>query len=125
MSMDRFIRNYRSRLNDTPYAAVCVNLTARKPEKNEPATNPYLRKWVRRLRLTPALEAVFAGKLDYSLYAWWERHIIRFIMVLTQGPTDLDTVIDYTPWDKVDAFAQELMAFAQRQNEESRKEQVA
>ena len=32
---------------------------------------------------------MFAGKLDYQRYRFMDRNIIRFIMLVTGGPTDL------------------------------------
>ena len=48
--------------------------------------------------------AIFAGKLNYPIYNWLDRNIIRLIMRLTGGPTDPDTVMEFTDWQKVDAF---------------------
>lgn len=36
--------------------------------------------------------------------------MIRFIMWITRGPTDPSTVIEYTDWRAVDAFAREICA---------------
>jgi len=82
-----------------------VNLVARKPGKNRPETNPYLVKFLENCPWTPDLVGVFAGNLDYSRYRFFDRHIIRFIMWLTKGPTDLNTKVEYTDWDEVDRFA--------------------
>jgi menaquinone-dependent protoporphyrinogen oxidase len=34
--------------------------------------------------------------------------MIRFIMLVTGGPTDPTSVVEYTQWDKVDAFAGQI-----------------
>lgn len=36
--------------------------------------------------------------------------MIRLIMKMTDGPTDPNTVIDYTDWEKVDKLADEVAA---------------
>src|SRR5208283_838338 len=82
-----------------------VNLTARKPGKDTVEGNIYLRKSIARHRLAPALALAVAGRLDYSRYRWRDRQLIRFIMMLTGGPTDLETCVDYTPWGVVDDVA--------------------
>lgn len=107
-AVERFLKTHKNALRDKPLALASVNLTARKKEKNAPATNPYFNKWTRRHGLVPSFSAVFAGKLEYKRYAFWERHVIRFIMRLTGGPTALDAVVDFTNWDHVDVFAQTL-----------------
>ena len=72
--------------------------------------NAYLRKTIARHRLTPALAVAFAGRLDYRRYSWRDRLIIRFIMLLTGGPTDPDTEVEYTSWSAVDDFADAIAA---------------
>jgi len=64
-----------------------------------------LRRLIARHGLKPTLATAFAGKLDYPRYGFFDRHIIRFIMLLTGGPTDPTAVVEYTDWAKVDAFA--------------------
>lgn len=99
-----FIDRHRKRLEDKPSAFFSVNIVARKPEKNRPETNPYVRKFLRQVSWRPTEAAVFAGKLDYPKYGFWDRTIIRFIMWMTRGPTDSATVVEYTDWQQVDAF---------------------
>jgi menaquinone-dependent protoporphyrinogen oxidase len=92
-------------LNRKAGAFFSVNVVARKPEKNRPDTNPYVRKLLRTLAWRPDEAAVFAGKIDYPRYDWLDRLVIRFIMWLTRGPTDPTAVVEFTDWDQVDAFA--------------------
>jgi menaquinone-dependent protoporphyrinogen oxidase len=77
---------------------------ARKPEKNTPETNPYMRKFLAASAWRPKTLAVFAGRIDYKRYGFWDRQVIRFIMWLTKGPTDPDTDVEFTDWGKVEAF---------------------
>lgn len=93
-------------LDGRPSAFFSVNLVARKPEKNQPESNPYMVKLMKRLTWRPTLLAVFAGKIDYPRYDFLDRQIIRFIMWLTGGPTGARDVVDFTNWAQVDAFAQ-------------------
>jgi menaquinone-dependent protoporphyrinogen oxidase len=104
---EAFIARYASLANPPPLALASVNLTARKAGKTGADTNPYLRKLIARHRLSPAVAVAFAGRLDYARYRWSDRQLIRFIMLLTGGPTDLRTAADYTDWNAVDAFADE------------------
>ena len=102
---DRFLALYRSLHSPPPLALASVNLTARKPAKTTVAGNAYLRKVIARHRLAPAVAVAFAGRLDYRRYRRLDRWIIRFIMLLTRGPTDPNTCIEYTSWRAVDEFA--------------------
>jgi menaquinone-dependent protoporphyrinogen oxidase len=110
--MEAFIKQLKKQLAEQPLVLVSVNLTARKAGKDTPAANPYLRRWIKKHDLNPFIAAVFAGKLDYKLYKWWEKQAIRLIMKITGGPTHLTTAIDYTPWDKVEALARRVARLA-------------
>lgn len=105
-----FIRRHLEILKQRPSAFFSVNLVARKPHKNTPETNPYVKAFVKKSPWRPALLGVFAGNLDYRRYSAWDRRIIRFIMWLTKGPTDPDAQVDYTDWEAVDRFAEQLVA---------------
>jgi menaquinone-dependent protoporphyrinogen oxidase len=102
----RLIKNSQTILESKPNAFFSVNVVARKPEKNQPKTNPYLKKFLKEISWQPRHLAVFAGKLNYPIYSYWDKQIIRFIMWMTKGPTDPDTVIDFTDWKQVEAFGQ-------------------
>ena len=107
---DRFLSVYRSLPAALPLVLASVNLTARKPEKTTATGNAYLRKTIARHGLTPALATAFAGRLDYRRCSWRDRQIIRFIMLLTGGPTAPDTCVEYTSWEAVDDFAAGIAA---------------
>lgn len=103
-----FIRENRAALDSIPNAFFTVNAVARKEEKNTPETNPYIIKFLRQVEWKPNLEGVFAGRIAYPLYGPFDRHIIRFIMWITKGPTDLSGTYEFTNWDTVAKFAQSL-----------------
>ncbi len=99
-----FARRNQALLDTKPNAFFTVNVVARKPEKNEPATNPYMRKFLKLSAWTPRELGVFAGKIDYPKYDTMDRMVIRFIMWMTKGPTQPDAVVEFTDWTKVEAF---------------------
>ena len=99
-----FIERNAQALNRKASAFFSVNIVARKPAKNRPDTNPYVRKLLRRIAWRPREVGVFAGKLDYPRYGVVDRTIVRFIMLLTGGPTDPNTVVEFTDWREVEAF---------------------
>lgn len=105
-----FIDRHRAALDARPSAFFSVNLVARKPEKNTPETNPYVKAFAEKCAWKPRLLGVFAGNLDYRRYGAMDRNIIRFIMWLTKGPTDPATKIEYTNWDEVRRFAARVAA---------------
>ena len=102
--VNEFIAKNLEHLESKPSALFSVNVVARKPEKNTPETNPYLQKFLKQITWQPRHMAVFAGKINYPIYSFWDRQAIRFIMWMTKGPTDLTTVVDFTDWEKVEGF---------------------
>ena len=100
-----FIGKHTHSLESKPSAFFSVNVVARKPDKNQPETNPYLKKFLKQIPWKPRHLAVFAGKIDYQRYSFWDRTAIRFIMWITKGPTDPETNIEFTDWNRVDEFA--------------------
>lgn len=100
-----FIAKHQTALERKPNAFFSVNIVARKPDKNRPENNPYLIKYLKTIRWKPQLLEVFAGRLDYPSYGPLDRMMIRFIMLLTSGPTDPKTVVEFTNWSRVEAFA--------------------
>jgi len=100
-----FIAKHQKLLESKANAFFSVNVVARKPEKNQPHTNPYLVKFLKQIAWKPKILAVFAGMLDYQKYGIFDRQMIRFIMWMTKGPTDPKTVIEFTNWEAVDTFA--------------------
>jgi len=106
----RFLKSYKKSGVKNPLAVISVNLTARKPGKDTAQGNPYLRRWLKRLRLKPALALAIAGNLDYPRYNLFDRLMIQLIMTITRGPTDPRVSVDFTPWDKVDALAAHIAA---------------
>lgn len=104
----RFLETFKSLDRPPPLVLASVNLTARKPGKDTAEGNVYLRKLIARNALSPVLATAFAGRLDYPRYGLFDKTMIRFIMLVTGGPTDPSAVVEYTQWDKVDAFAGEI-----------------
>ena len=103
-----FIKSNCDCLIEADAAFFSVNVVARKPEKNTPNTNPYVKKFLKISKWKPKKIGVFAGKVDYPKYNLFDKYIIRLIMFITKGPTDISRSYDFTDWEKVDVFAKEL-----------------
>ncbi len=100
----QFINENAQILDNKPNAFFSVNVVARKPDKNQPETNPYLKKFLLQISWQPKELAVFAGKIDYQKYRIWDRLMIRMIMWITKGPTHPETNIEFTNWNQVNDF---------------------
>jgi menaquinone-dependent protoporphyrinogen oxidase len=105
-----FINTNKTQLDTIKTAFFSVNLVARKPEKSAPDTNPYAVKFFNSISWKPTVKEVFAGKLDYKKYKFFDRIMIQFIMWMTKGPTDKNVEIEYTNWNKVADFAKKMCA---------------
>ena len=104
-----FIKNNLESLNKKDTAFFNVNAVARKEDKNTPATNPYLIKFLKKVAWKPSLLEVFAGKISYPKYHFFDKHMIRFIMWMSKGPTDPSKVFEFTDWKKVESFGKKVL----------------
>jgi menaquinone-dependent protoporphyrinogen oxidase len=103
-----FIKKNVACLEAKENAFFSVNVVARKPEKNMPETNPYMQKFLELSPWIPKKLAVFAGKIDYPKYKFVDKHMIRLIMWITKGPTDIKNTYEFTDWNHVDEFSKQL-----------------
>ena len=103
-----FVKNNSEMLKEKKNAFFSVNVVARKPGKDTPDTNPYVKKFLNKTKWKPDKVGVFAGKVDYPNYNFLNKQIIRFIMFITKGPTDTSQTYEFTNWEKVKKFAIEI-----------------
>jgi len=104
----KFISSNKETLEKKRSTFFSVNVVARKPEKNTPETNPYMKKFLKISNWKPDKLGVFAGKVNYPNYGFFDKYIIRLIMFITKGPTDTSKSFEFTDWSKVEDFAREL-----------------
>ena len=104
-----FITLNKNLLDQKQSVFFSVNVVARKLEKNTPETNPYIKKFLKISNWRPKKIGVFAGRVDYPSYSFFDKYIIKLIMFLTNGPTDTSQSYEFTDWSKVDQFAKELV----------------
>ena len=104
----KFVNLNKNILDQKKSAFFSVNVVARKPEKNTAETNPYINKFLKISKWKPDIIKVFAGKVDYPSYNFFDKYVIKFIMFITNGPTDTSRSYEFTDWSKVDEFSQEF-----------------
>ena len=104
----KFIKYNIKILETKKNAFFSVNVVARKNEKNTPDTNPYIKKFLKKTNWRPKKIEVFAGKVDYPNYNLFNKLVIRLIMFITKGPTDISHSYEFTDWAKVKKFSKEL-----------------
>ena len=108
-SLFSFIKKNIKILNVKKTAFFNVNAVARKEDKNTPETNPYLIKFLKKVAWKPNLLEVFAGKISYPKYHFFDKHMIRFIMWMSKGPTNPSKIYEFTDWDKVESFGNKVL----------------
>ena len=103
-----FIQNNKHILDRKKSAFFSVNVVARKSEKNTPDTNPYIRKFLKKSNWHPKKLGVFAGKIEYPKLGFINKNVIRFIMFITSGPTNINNTYEFTDWQRVKKFIREF-----------------
>ena len=106
-----FVQKNLDELNKQKTAFFSLNLTARKPEKSTPETNPYIIKFLKKVKWEPSLKEVFAGRLDYPSLDTFNKLAILFIMFITNGPKDTSKTYELTDWGKVDNLIKSISKF--------------
>ena len=107
-----FIRRFESVLKTKPSSFFNVTVVARTPYKATIEGNRYMQRFLQKSPWHPADLKCFAGKVDYPSWTWYQKLAIQMIMKMTKGPTDPTTVIDYTDWDDVKAYAKHCLTLA-------------
>jgi menaquinone-dependent protoporphyrinogen oxidase len=105
-----FFNTHAALLATKPNVFFTVNVVARKPAKNQPSTNPYMVKLLQKIPVKPTMLGVFAGKINYPALGPMDRNVIRFIMWMTKGPTDPTGTFEFTDWQQVEAFGEQISA---------------
>ena len=104
-----FIEKNLDDLNEKENAFFSVNVVARKSEKNTAESNPYVNKFLKTTKWKPKNLDVFAGVVDYPVYNFFDKFMIKLIMWITSGPTDTKARFEFTDWERVKGFAEDLI----------------
>jgi len=104
-----FIEKNLEDLNAKENAFFSVNVVARKSDKNRAESNPYVNKFLKVTKWKPKKVDVFAGVVDYPVYNFFDKFMIRLIMWITSGPTDTKARFEFTDWGRVERFAKDLV----------------
>lgn len=107
-----FIRRFENVLKAKPSSFFNVTVVARTPYKATIEGNRYMQRFLQKSPWHPSDLKCFAGKVDYPSWTWYQKLAIQMIMKMTKGPTDPTTVIDYTDWEDVKAYAKHCLTLA-------------
>ncbi|PIT30558.1 hypothetical protein BGI37_00165 [Snodgrassella alvi] len=104
-----WIERHQHILNSTPSAFFSVSILANKPHRSTPQTHTYTRKFFTKSPWQPQIIGIFAGELHYAKYNLLDRHMMRLVMKLNKGETNLNAHIEYTNWQKVREFGEQVL----------------
>ena len=104
----KFVKDNIVKLDKLKTVFFSLNLTARKPEKSTPETNPYVKKFLKKVKWEPTIKEVFAGRLDYPSLDTLNKLAILFIMFITNGPKDTSKTYELTDWKKVEKLTKSI-----------------
>lgn len=96
-------------LNNMPTAFFSVSILATKPNRNTPESHTYTRKFFDRSFWHPQIKAIFAGELDYTKYNIIDRYLMKMVMGMNKGETDFNNKIEFTNWQEVKKFGEEVL----------------
>lgn len=107
----RWVRSNASALSRLPGAFISVNgATPESRAEWRKAADDYVARFTEQTGWRPRWTAAFAGALRYSRYDPITRWIMKRISAREGGPTDTARDYEFTDWDAVNRFAEELEA---------------
>jgi menaquinone-dependent protoporphyrinogen oxidase len=107
----RYITAHAIELNRAVCALFQVSLTsARRDAEHTEEARALLKELQQETGLVPQSVGLFGGALAYSRYNWFKRRLMRSVSRRDGGDTDTSRDYEYTDWDDVDHFAEEVLA---------------
>ncbi len=113
-SLVDYIRAHRDVLERIPTGFFSVSMAAASPNAGSDP-NGYITGLISKLDWRPACSVAFAGGLPYRKYGWLMRTIMKRISKSANHTTDTTRNHDFTDWDQVREFADEMIALLPRQ----------
>ncbi len=101
----KVLRRHSAELAARPGAFFSVSLSGGGPGAKPEVARRYLETFLREVDWRPTRTAIFAGALQYSKYGFYKRLLMRLIVGMAGGDTDITRDYEYTDWDAVDRFA--------------------
>ena len=104
-----YIRTHRVALRDTQTAFFSVSMAASTPQAG-PDPGGYMDALFSDLDWKPTRAVAFAGGLPYRKYNWFLRVVMKRISRSAGHTIDTSKNHEFTDWQRVDAFADEIAA---------------
>ena len=104
-----WVKRHRGDLAGRPSALVSVSLSAAEDtDEARAATQGWLQALAEETGWSPTRSIAVAGALQYREYDFFTRTLMRLLMRHGGHPTDASRDYDFTDWERVDRFADEL-----------------
>jgi menaquinone-dependent protoporphyrinogen oxidase len=105
----RYLHEHHDVLSSLPLGMFQVSLTSvtDDPEHTE-AARKLVDDLAAEVDLRPDVVGLLAGRLAYTQYGWLKRRLMRWISRREGGDTDMTRDFDYTNWDAVQSFADDV-----------------
>jgi menaquinone-dependent protoporphyrinogen oxidase len=108
----RYVQDHVEALDVMPTALFQVSMTSARPdEAHEAAAHGLVNELLDKTTFDPDVVGIFAGRLAYTQYGWFKRHLMQAI-TKREGGDDTDTTrdVEYTDWAAVEHFAHDVGA---------------
>ena len=107
--IEEYVHRHRAELGRKPAAFVSVSGAAgdRRPVRQAEAWQ-YVADFQSRTGWTPTVKTIVGGAIAYTRYNFLLRWMTWFTAKRRGGPTDMSRDHEYTDWEQVDRFAEEL-----------------
>jgi menaquinone-dependent protoporphyrinogen oxidase len=111
----RYLRKHHEALARVPVALFQVSMTsARDDAEHVVEAQRLLKLLMTKSELEPRVVAEFAGALLYTKYGWMTRRIMQSIARREGNTTDTSRDHEYTDWQAVDRFADDVAVLTTR-----------
>lgn len=107
--LTNFARDHSARLNTFPSAFVSVcGAMAGTSVQGQAEARKYVERFLEATGWRPRIRISVAGGLPYTRYGLVTRWVMQLISKRTGAPTDTSRDWEFTDWDSVDRFGEEL-----------------
>lgn len=109
--LEHYANEYSTSLTDRPNALVAVCMAAAHlNEESRKEVDSWLSDFKHKTGWNPEHVELVAGALKYVQYNWMKKMVIREIARSTGQSTDTSQDHEYTDWNKLDTFVEQLLA---------------
>lgn len=108
-ALTRWLTHHGEAIGRTPFALFQVSLASAIDDAVHAAeAHQYLQQLLGATRVHPDIVGLFGGALAYTRHGWLKRRLMRSIARRRGGPTDTGADHEFTDWEAVDHFSDDV-----------------